>query len=215
MRHAYLALLAAAIVLGSCSRPTRLESASASDPSDSSRVARPSDGVALSVRDGSPEKPRPWYADRFEALGFFVFPEPTEIPGFSVRPLSGGGPVGPEDFKGSVTLLNFWATWCPPCRQEMPSIETLHKKLAGESFRVAAVNVREKAETVSAFLKQNPYTYPIYLDPTGAASANFVSRGIPTTFVLDKDAKAVAAIIGSRSYAEPEIVELFREMARR
>lgn len=202
MKKAASVLLAAIVLLGACSRGA---------PAPTEPAAPPSPG-AISVNASAN---RPWYADRFEALGFYVFDSPAEIPSFYVTPRSGGEAIGPESFRGSVTLLNFWATWCPPCRQEMPSLQALHESLSGEDFTIAAVSVREKPATVESFLKQNPYTFPIYLDPTGEASASFASRGIPTTFVLDKGGRAIAAIIGSRPYDEPEVIELFQELARR
>ncbi len=218
MRNVSLVLTAAIVLLGSCSRGSDARGGIEKPAKSESPSAVPVDAGGLSGREVSSESGapnRPWYAERFEALGFFVFPEPQDIPAFKVQSRVGGSTVGPADFRGKITLLNFWATWCPPCRQEMPSIEALHREMKAEAFAVAAVSVAEKPETVSAFLKQNPYTFPIYLDPSGAASADFASRGIPTTFVLDKDARAVAAVIGARSYDESEVVDLFRELSRR
>ncbi|HOX13402.1 MAG TPA: TlpA disulfide reductase family protein [Spirochaetia bacterium] len=215
MKYVFPILIAVAVLAGGCSRAERTGTASSSD---SPAGAVPSGAPAAAPVSASvPETPssRPWYADRFEALGFYVFPAPVELPSFSVQPRAGGPALVPAALKGKVTLLNFWATWCPPCREEMPSIEKLHSALRGEAFAVAAISVKEDAKTVDGFLKQYPYTFPIYLDPTGAASGNFVTRGIPTTFVLDKDARAIAAIIGSRPYDEPEVISLFRDLARR
>ncbi|HSV56990.1 MAG TPA: TlpA disulfide reductase family protein [Magnetospirillaceae bacterium] len=200
MRLASIALLALTALLGGCS-PSGKAAPSAPGP----EAAQGTPAVAS----------RPWYADRFEALGFYVFPVPTDIPTFAVQPLAGGARIGPGDLRGRVTLLNFWATWCPPCREEMPSIENLHAALKGDAFAVVAVSVREDPRTVEDFLRQNPYTFPIYLDPAGDAAANYVTRGIPTTFILDKDARAIAAVVGARDFDSPEAVSLFRDLARR
>lgn len=216
MKYTSLILIAAAVLAGGCSRMERSGTDSSSD-SPAGAAAAGAPAAASPVSASVPESPsaEPWYTDRFEALGFYVFPAPVELPSFSVQPRAGGPALVPAALKGKVTLLNFWATWCPPCREEMPSIEKLHAALRGEAFAVAAISVKEDAKTVEGFLKQYPYTFPIYLDPTGAASGNFVTRGIPTTFVLDKDARAIAAIIGSRPYDEPEVIALFRDLARR
>ena len=215
MRYASLILIAAAVLLGGCSRVTRVESApgqaAAAPPTDTARQ----DSGTAEVPVQKAAEIRPWYADRLEALGFYVFPAPLEVPAFSIQPREGGSPIGPSEMRGKVTMLNFWATWCPPCREEMPTMENLQKAMKGEAFAIAAVSVKESSGTVDSFLKKNPYTFPIYLDPSGAASDNFVSRGIPTTFLLDKDARAIAAIVGSRSYDEPEVISLFRDLARR
>lgn len=211
MKHTWTVLLAAVLLLGGCSRVSRIEDGSAARQAPTvTPTAAPTAAPAA-----APAENLPWYKADFEALGFVVFPTPIDVPAFEVQPRAGGAPVGPADFKGKITLLNFWATWCPPCREEMPSIEILSKELKGEAFAVAAVSVKETPGTVDAFLKEYSYSFPIYLDPSGAASSNFVTRGIPTTFVLDKEGRAIAAIIGSRSYAEPEVIGLFRDLARR
>lgn len=215
MKPAPLVLIAAALLAAGCSRTNRVESSSPAGEA----LAAPASGPASPSSDPVSPLPvsasKPWYTDRFEALGFYVFPAPVEVPPFSVQPRAGGPALVPSALRGKITLLNFWATWCPPCREEMPSIEKLYAALRGESFAVAAISVKEDAKTVEGFLKQYPYSFPIYLDPSGAASGNFVTRGIPTTFVLDKDARAIAAIIGSRPYDEPEVISLFRDLARR
>lgn len=155
-----------------------------------------------------------WYAEDLERLGFYVFPAPEPIPPFVVKNLSGQD-VALSSLAGKVVLMNFWATWCPPCRTEMPSIQVLHKKLAGKAFEVMAISVAEKPATVKDFLKSNPYDFPMYLDEDGSVSAPFAGRGIPTTFLLDKQGRAIAGFIGARSYDGPEIVALFTELSER
>ena len=215
MKSSPFILIAAALLAVGCSRTNRVEAASPSDKPAVELASESADSGSNPVSVLSVSASKPWYSDRFEALGFYVFLTPVEVPPFSVQPRAGGPALTPSALKGKITLLNFWATWCPPCREEMPSIEKLQNALRGESFTVAAISVKEDSNTVEGFLKQYPYTFPIYLDPTGAASGNFVTRGIPTTFVLDKDARAIAAIIGSRPYDELEVVSLFRDLARR
>ena len=203
-----VALIFAALVVVACSRqePVIGQGAAVSPPL--AEPASSSDAVEVSASSA------PWYAERFEKLGFYVFPAPEALPSFSVRTLK-GAQVGVADKAGKVLLLNFWATWCPPCRTEMPSIQVLSDKLKGAAFEVMAISVAEKPETVAAFLKENPYSFPIYLDESGAASAPFAGRGIPTTFVLDKQGRAIAGLVGARSYDGPEVLGLFRELAER
>ncbi|GAB1456504.1 MAG: TlpA disulfide reductase family protein [Spirochaetia bacterium] len=155
-----------------------------------------------------------WYAEDLERLGFYVFPTPEPLPPFVVKNLSGQD-VALASLAGKVVLLNFWATWCPPCRTEMPSIQVLHTKLDGKAFEVMAVSVAEKPSTVKDFLKSNPYDFPMYLDEDGSVSAPFAGRGIPTTFLLDKQGRAIAGFIGARSYDGPEIIALFTELSER
>jgi thiol-disulfide isomerase/thioredoxin len=156
----------------------------------------------------------PWYASRLEALGFYVFPAPEPLPPFTVKTLAGSD-AGLNSLSGKMVLLNFWATWCPPCKEEMPSIQALHEKMKGTAFEVFAISVGEKAKTVTDFVKASPYTFPMYLDESGSASAPFAGRGIPTTFILDKQGRAIAGIVGSRSYDSPEVLTLFKELVER
>jgi thiol-disulfide isomerase/thioredoxin len=156
----------------------------------------------------------PWYASRLEALGFYVFPAPEPLPPFTVKTLSGAD-AGLKALSGKMVLLNFWATWCPPCKEEMPSIQVLHEKMKGSAFEVFAISVGEKAKTVTDFVKASPYTFPMYLDESGTASAPFAGRGIPTTFILDKQGRAIAGIVGSRAYDTPDVLTLFKELAER
>jgi thiol-disulfide isomerase/thioredoxin len=206
-----VSIIAAAALVAACSRPEP-ESPYASETSRSSApAASASSGVEVVEAAASNQ---PWYAAELEKLGFFVFPSPEPIPAFTVKTLAGAD-TGVSALAGKVVLLNFWATWCPPCRTEMPSIQILHEKLKGSAFEVMAISVAEKPGTVTDFLKSNPYTFPMYLDETGSASAPFASRGIPTTFLLDKQGRAIAAIVGARSYDGPELVALFKSLAER
>ncbi|PKL08718.1 MAG: TlpA family protein disulfide reductase [Spirochaetae bacterium HGW-Spirochaetae-7] len=195
-------LTVVALVALSCSRPEPVSPPRAAAPAGISGIAEASISNA------------PWYAERFEKLGFYVFPSPEPLPPVSVLSLK-GVQTSVADKAGKVVLLNFWATWCPPCRTEMPSIQVLSDKLKGAAFEVMAISVAEKPGTVAGFLKENPYSYPMYLDESGAASAPFASRGIPTTFVLDKQGRAIAGLVGARSYDGPEVLALFRELAER
>ncbi len=218
-----LALSIAALSLASCGKPAamdiaRPEGAQAAGVSESGAEGGEAlaagaefDGNALlAAADGAP-----WYAPRLEALGFYVFPKPEPLPPFGVQDLNAKA-AGVDKLAGKVVLLNFWATWCPPCRAEMPSIEILYKKTRDVAFDIMAVSVAEAKKTVVDFLKNNPqYSFPMYLDESGAASAPFAGRGIPTTFILDKQGRAIAGLVGSRMYDGPEVVSLFRELAER
>jgi thiol-disulfide isomerase/thioredoxin len=156
----------------------------------------------------------PWYFERLERLGFYVFPTPEQLPPFNVTTMD-GQTTGVELFNGKVTMLNFWATWCPPCRVEMPGMQVLYNKTRDVAFDIMAVSVGEQKKTVTDFIAQNKYSYPVFLDESGVQSAPFTSRGIPTTFILDKQGKVIAGLVGSRSYDGPEVVALFRELAER
>jgi thiol-disulfide isomerase/thioredoxin len=116
--------------------------------------------------------------------------------------------------RGKVVLVNFWATWCPPCRREMPSMERLQKALAGEPFAVLAVDVGEDADTIEAFTSQldTALTFPILLDTRSRAMQAWKVAGLPTTYLVDKQGRIVASAIGGREFDHPEIVAAIRAL---
>jgi thiol-disulfide isomerase/thioredoxin len=152
---------------------------------------------------------------KLAALGFHTFKTPQPLPPGTVTPLNAaeGPTLAIDKLKGTVTVLNFWATWCPPCRNEMPSIQRLADLMKGTAFRVVAVSVGEDRKTVAAFIKENGYTYPIYLDERGTLSQSLASQGIPTTYILDKNGMVIAGTVGSREYDEPALVAALKELA--
>jgi len=210
--HATTALLIVAVALASCAKAPQPSVSQGAPQQNIGQAGKPIDDGERLVEAAATNKP--WYADRLEALGFYVFPAPEPIPPFSVKTLKGAD-ASLAALSGKVVLLNFWATWCPPCKMEMPSIQVLYDKMKGTAFDIMAISVSEKPSTVTDFLKNNPYSYPMYLDESGSASAPFASRGIPTTFILDKQGRAIAGIVGSRSYDGPEVVSLFKELAEK
>ena len=116
--------------------------------------------------------------------------------------------------RGRVVLINFWATWCPPCRREMPSMERLSQALKGEAFSVLAVDVGEDADTIDAFTAQldTTPTFPILLDTRSRALQAWKVAGLPTTFLVDRQGRIVASAIGGREFDHPEIVKAIREL---
>jgi peroxiredoxin len=100
-----------------------------------------------------------------------------------------GQPIRLSDFTGSVVVLNFWATWCPPCRAEMPSMQLLHERIANSEAAVLAVNVtatERDTGAASRFMKEREFTLPLALDPTGETMKAYNIRAYPTTYVLDR-----------------------------
>ena len=106
-----------------------------------------------------------------------------------------GQPLRLSDFRGQVVLLNFWATWCGPCRIEMPEFESLFAQRAAEGFTVLAVNNAESAATVQAFRAEMGLGFPLALDPDAAIQSRYGILNYPSTFLLDR-----AGIIRSRHF---------------
>lgn len=157
---------------------------------------------------------RPWYAARLEALGFTVFKTPQAVEDFALAGLQGGS-TRISALRGKFVLLNFWATWCPPCRAEMPSIDSLWRKTKDKPFAIVALSSGERAEAVRAFIKENGYSYPVYLDASGSIGSYFGARSIPTTYLIDKEGKAIAGVVGGLEYDSPEALALFAELAEK
>jgi peroxiredoxin len=99
-----------------------------------------------------------------------------------------------QDLRGKVVLVNFWATWCPPCRKEMPDLETLFNKFKGQGLVVLAISDEEAAK-VTPFIAERKISYPILLDPGRKANSRFEVEGIPKSFVYDRAGKLVAQSI--------------------
>lgn len=106
------------------------------------------------------------------------------------------------DYKGKVVLVNFWATWCEPCREEMPSLERLRGKLAGKSFEVVAVNYGESREKVAQFLEREFVSLPVLLDTQKDAARTWNVQGFPTTFVVDARGRIRYSVFGTRNWSD-------------
>ncbi len=121
-----------------------------------------------------------------------------------------------SDYRGKVVLLNFWATWCPPCRREMPSMEHLYQKLEGEPFMVLAVDQQETEDDVFAFTGQiDPRpTFPILLDSEGRITGLYAVKGLPASIIVDREGRMVWRAVGGRAFDHPEIEKTLREMMR-
>lgn len=112
-----------------------------------------------------------------------------------------------KDYKGKVVLLNFWATWCPPCRREMPSMERLHQNFKDKDFVVIAVNQMEDGDHVFAYtgqLEVDP-TFTILFDKDSTVSRAYRVQGLPTSFLIDKKGNVRFRAIGGREFDHPEV----------
>ena len=103
-----------------------------------------------------------------------------------------------SDLRGKVVVVNFWATWCPPCRKEMPDLQALHDRFAAQNLVILAIS-DEQPGKVQSFIQERKVTFPVLLDPGRKVNEAFVVEGIPKTFVFDRDGKLVAQSIDMRT----------------
>ena len=138
-------------------------------------------------------------------------PAMSKAPDFTLRDI-GGATVSLASYRGSLVLLNFWATWCGPCRDEMPSMENLSRNFGGQGFTLLAVNQKESAAQVTSFMKTHGLNFPTPLDSAGRVSVAYRVFGIPVTYVIDGSGNAIGMAAGARDWATPDVVEVFRKL---
>jgi cytochrome c biogenesis protein CcmG/thiol:disulfide interchange protein DsbE len=115
-----------------------------------------------------------------------------------------------SDFRGKVVFLNVWATWCPPCRMEMPAMETLYRRLKGRDFVMLAVSQDDEGlKTVKPFVEKNGLTFPVLLDPKASVSGQYGVTGYPETFVIDREGKVVQHVIGPENWENDQSYRYF------
>ena len=126
-----------------------------------------------------------------------------------------GNQVSLADLRGKVVLVNFWATWCPPCRAEMPSMEKLNQAMQGEEFIMLAINVEENGrEVIPGFLKKTPHSFSVLYDDKGTVQKSYGVYKFPESFVIRKDGVIDDKVIGAIDWAHPETVKYFKQLAR-
>jgi cytochrome c biogenesis protein CcmG/thiol:disulfide interchange protein DsbE len=137
-----------------------------------------------------------------------------QAPDFRVVDLATGDTISLRDhYKGQVTLVNIWATWCGPCREEIPAMESAYKDLAPRGFKVAAVSIDEAApSTVTAFGTQFGVTYDMLQDQSGRIQEVYQTTGVPESFLLDRDGVIVKRIIGAHDWGSKVNRELIERL---
>jgi peroxiredoxin len=119
-----------------------------------------------------------------------------------------------HDYRGKVVLVNFWATWCPPCRREIPAMQRLWEKLKSEDFVLLAVDMAEDEETVFGFTFATgvEITFPVLLDHDGAVIESWPVIGMPTSFLIDRKGRIVYRAVGGREWDDPALVAKIRAL---
>lgn len=114
-----------------------------------------------------------------------------------------------SEYRGKVVFLNFWATWCPPCRAEIPSMERLNEVLGSKDFVMLAVNVDENVKELEDFVKENQHNFTILSDADGQIQKLYKVYKFPETFVIDRKGRIVEHIVGARDWSSTEALKFF------
>lgn len=143
--------------------------------------------------------PRALAGDPSSDLDLIKVRQPTPAKEFSLS-TPAGGRLTLSQFRGKVRLVNFWATWCPPCRQEMPSMERLYRRHKDHGFTILAVSIDTNTRAVPPFVKRFGLTFPVALDPSGVAANDYFVRSIPASFLIDRGGNIIALALGARDW---------------
>ncbi|MCY4488791.1 MAG: TlpA disulfide reductase family protein [Deltaproteobacteria bacterium] len=145
--------------------------------------------------------------ERLRKLGFLVPEASEEAPAFTTVDAA-GNKVASEDYRGKVVLLNFWATWCPPCRLEMPDMERLYQEFRGQGLEVVAVNFMETAGEVNAFAEEQKLTYPMLMDPRSEIAGEYGVMRLPETVLIGRRGEVLGKSIGFKPWYKDDVREL-------
>ncbi len=127
-------------------------------------------------------------------------------PDFSLQDID-GNVYRLSELRGQPVIINFWATWCPPCREEMPSMQRAWEQLQKQGVMMLAINVGESADTVFQFLANYPVEFPLLLDADSDVATGWPVRGLPSTYVVDPEGRIVYSAIGGREWDDPKLLE--------
>ncbi len=148
-------------------------------------------------------------------LGFQLnkLSEPFDAPEFNLQDMDEDS-YSLKDFHGKVLLINFWATWCPPCRREMPSMERLYQKMKDTDFIVIAINQFESPDHVFEYMGElgTDPSFPILFDLESRISEAYKVTGIPTTYLVDKMGKVRYRAIGGREFDHSGVEKIIRDL---
>ena len=150
-------------------------------------------------------------AELLQNLNMTGYSRVTIPPEFNGR-TPDGHTISLASLQGKLVILNFWATWCLECRPEMPAFERLHREFSTQGLAVVGINARESSTTIRDYAKGLGLTFPLVLDPSGQINSTYGVIGLPTTFLIGRDGRAVALVVGSRDWSGNPSRELILEL---
>jgi peroxiredoxin len=136
----------------------------------------------------------------------------VEAPAFTLTAIE-GAKRSLDEFKGKVILLNFWATWCAPCRDEMPAMEALWRRFKGKEFTIIAVaGDRGNMHRVGEFCRMNDVTFTVLLDPKGKVRNDYEVTALPTSYLIGRDGRIMGKILGAREWDSDDSIKLVEHL---
>lgn len=141
---------------------------------------------------------------------------PVPAPNFTLKNMDGES-LSLSDYRGKVVMLNFWASWCPPCRHEIPSMESVYQDLLKQGFVVLGINEFEDPDQVFSYMGRLSVfpSFPILFDREGKVSSLYGVKGMPTTFLIDKQGRVVYRAVGGRDFNHPAVRKLIHELLKK
>ena len=119
-----------------------------------------------------------------------------------------------SDYRGKVVILNFWATWCPPCRFELPLMEKAYHILKKQDVIMLAINVGENADTIFDFTADYPVTFPLLLDQDSSVTKKYPVVGLPTSFIIDPAGRIVYQVVGTRDWTDKKLINTILKLRK-
>lgn len=153
------------------------------------------------------------FAELARAAGMEAYAVPLKAPAFALAGLDGAA-RGKRDYRGRVVLLNFWASWCPPCREEFPSLQRLQQAVGGRDFTVVGIAVADSEDAVNRFLEGRQPGFDVLLDDARKTAADYRAAGVPVTYLLDRDGRLLAGKTGPQHWDSPQMQRLIRATIR-
>jgi thiol-disulfide isomerase/thioredoxin len=131
--------------------------------------------------------------------------EGLSAPELVVTDVSSGQKIDVSQFKGKVIFINFWASWCMPCREEMPSIESLYRELINtDKFTMVTILYKDDSMGASEYMRTGGYTFPVYADSDGISAKKYGVTGVPETYLVDKKGTLRKRVIGAADWSSPD-----------
>ncbi len=150
------------------------------------------------------------------ASGFVLWDAPRSVPALAFQG-SDGQPLGLDKFRGKVVVLNIWATWCGPCREEMPTLDNLQAKLGGPDLEVLTLSIDQAGpEVVRKFFKEVGVKHlRLYIDPTAQTLNVLDILGLPTTLLVDRQGRELGRLIGAATWDSPKMIDFLQDVVKR